>query len=120
MKRHSAQRLYTIIALLMILILMILWWVFTQWHLLVVYLCALNMTTLLFYAWDKTIAGGQVTRVPEVVLHGLALLGGSPMAIIGQKVFHHKTRKARFRLWQWAVVLLQICVLLSVFWLINS
>ncbi len=74
------------------------------------YLCAINVTTLLLYAWDKAIAGNKVTRVPEVVLHGLALFGGSPMAIVGQKVFRHKTRKGSFQAWQYVVILVQVLV----------
>ena len=35
-------------------------------------------------------------RVPEIVLHGLALVGGVVGAWIGREVFHHKTRKAVF------------------------
>jgi uncharacterized membrane protein YsdA (DUF1294 family) len=34
--------------------------------------------------------------VPEIVLHGLALLGGFPGGWLGRAVFRHKTRKPAF------------------------
>jgi len=123
MNRISAQKRYTYIAVGMTFFIFLLWWYFVSWSVLVVYLCAINVTTLLLYAFDKvnamsngregalgckSIAGSKVTRVPEVVLHGLALLGGSPMAVVGQKVFRHKTRKSRFQAWQYGVILVQV------------
>ena len=78
-----------------------------------VYICAINVTTLLMYAYDKVIAGSRVTRVPEVVLHSLALLGGSPMAIVGQKVFRHKTHKDAFQSWQKGVIIVQVLVVVG-------
>jgi uncharacterized membrane protein YsdA (DUF1294 family) len=35
-------------------------------------------------------------RVPEVILHGLALLGGFPGGWIGRSLFGHKTKKGFF------------------------
>ncbi|MBR6399201.1 MAG: DUF1294 domain-containing protein, partial [Lachnospiraceae bacterium] len=35
-------------------------------------------------------------RVPERVLLALAVFGGSPGALMGMLVFHHKTRKSKF------------------------
>ena len=54
---------------------------------LIAYLLALNTTTLLAYAYDKGIAGGDRQRVPERVLHGLAFFGGTPAALVGQRVY---------------------------------
>ena len=111
MKRLSAQKLYGGIALYMTFFIFLLWWYFVSWSLVVVYLCSINITTLLLYAYDKVIAGGTATRVPEVVLHTLALLGGSPMAIVGQKVFRHKTRKSTFQAWQYGVIVVQVLLI---------
>ena len=41
-------------------------------------LIALNGATIMLYGYDKAVAGGAKTRVPEAVLHVLALIGGSP------------------------------------------
>lgn len=70
-------------------------------------LISLNTVALTLYGFDKrqAIAGG--TRIPEVVLHLVALCGGNPGALIGQQLFRHKTRKRNFRLVTAAILLLQ-------------
>jgi uncharacterized membrane protein YsdA (DUF1294 family)/cold shock CspA family protein len=80
---------------------------------LVAYLIGVNTTTFLFYGYDKAIAGSRRLRVPENVLHGLALCGGSLGALLGQKVFRHKTRKPWFQVMYWAIVALQAGLLLQ-------
>lgn len=47
--------------------------------------------TFLFYGFDKNRAIKNKNRVPEIVLHILALIGGTHGAFLGQKVFRHKT-----------------------------
>ena len=83
--------------------------------LLFAYICAINVTALLLYAWDKAIAGMQsgrrITRVPEVVLHSVAFAGGSPMALMAQRIFHHKTCKTKFIMWYYVVVGVQFAIL---------
>jgi len=73
-------------------------------------LIGVNAITLLLYGYDKRQAIGGGARIPEVVLHFVALLGGSPAALIGQELFHHKTRKLAFRLVLVAIFLLQAAV----------
>jgi len=70
-------------------------------------LISLNAVALLLYGYDKrqAIAGGS--RIPEAVLHVVALLGGSPGALAGRQLFRHKTRKRGFRLILAATFLLQ-------------
>lgn len=71
------------------------------------YLIGVNVMTLLLYGYDKrqAIAGGF--RVPELVLHAGALAGGSPAALLGQRLFRHKTRKLGFQAIFATIVLLQ-------------
>jgi uncharacterized membrane protein YsdA (DUF1294 family) len=70
-------------------------------------LIGMNAVALLLYGFDKrqAIAGG--IRIPEAVLHVVALLGGSPAALLGQELFRHKTRKRAFRLVLVGIFLLQ-------------
>lgn len=74
------------------------------------------MTLVAFtvYGIDKRRATKEGDRISEKTLHILSLLGGWPGAIIGQKLFRHKTIKRRFRIVFWLTVLgnLVISVLL--------
>lgn len=58
----------------------------------------LPVAVLLFavYAYDKAAAGRGLRRVPERLLHALALANGWPDAWLAQVVLRHKTRKPRF------------------------
>lgn len=64
---------------------------------LAIWLLALNLCAIAFYAWDKHAARRGTRRVPEARLHLLALLGAWPGAWLGQRLFRHKTRKAAFQ-----------------------
>lgn len=70
--------------------------VFTPVGWLPAWLLGLGLVTFAVYGWDKqrAKAGGQ--RVPEVVLHALALGGGVLGGWAGRQVFRHKTRKPVF------------------------
>ena len=55
------------------------------------YLIALNIVTFLVYGIDKWKAKRAKWRIREAALLGLAVLGGSLGALLGMKVWHHKT-----------------------------
>lgn len=74
------------------------------------YLAGVNVVTLLAYGYDKRRAIAGKGRVPEVVLHLAALLGGTPGALLAQGLFRHKTRKTSFRLVFAAIILLQLAL----------
>ncbi len=48
------------------------------------------------YGIDKRQAQAGGWRVPEAILHGLALIGGVLGAWLGRAFFHHKTQKPIF------------------------
>lgn len=73
----------------------------------VAYLAGVSVATLVMYAYDKFAAVRAWLRVPELVLHGLALAGGSPAAFVAQRVWHHKTIKASFQRVFWGIVVVQ-------------
>lgn len=78
------------------------------------YVLGINVVTYCLYCYDKNQATKQGSRIPELVLHVLALLGGSIGAILGQEVFHHKTCKESFRRTFMLIVFgqLTLCVIL--------
>lgn len=75
---------------------------------LVAWLIAVNVLTLVVYGFDKSRAKGPSLRIPERTLHVLALLGGTPAAFVGQRLFHHKSSKSSFQRVFWLIVGLQI------------
>lgn len=83
--------------------------------LLYAYLIGINAVTILLYGYDKRQAIGGGGRVPEVVLHLVALVGGSPGALIAQILFRHKTRKFKFRLVFVGIIVLQ-CFAAFCYW----
>lgn len=62
------------------------------------------------YGFDKQWAKSGQQRVPERLLHLLAVLGGWPGAWLGQRVFRHKTQKRSFRLVFWLMIVLHISI----------
>ncbi|MCD6365065.1 MAG: DUF1294 domain-containing protein [Planctomycetes bacterium] len=68
------------------------------------YLASLNVVAMAFYMWDKKMAAAGGQRIPENVLHLLALLGGTIGALAGQRCFRHKTRKLGFQTVFWSIV----------------
>ena len=81
-------------------------------QILIAYLLAINSTTFTLYGYDKFISSTDKLRVPELNLQTLALLGGSPAALMAQKIFRHKTIKGSFQIVYWLIVTLQIGLLL--------
>jgi len=70
----------------------------TDWPLLVIWILAVSVITFLAYGYDKAQAQSGGWRIPEIVLHGLALAGGFLGGWLGRAIFHHKTRKPIFTL----------------------
>ena len=64
---------------------------------LLIYLLAMSVVTFVVYGIDKYKAKKNLWRIPEKVLILLAFIGGSLGALIGMGVFHHKTRKIKFK-----------------------
>lgn len=85
-------------------------------HPLTVWLLLANLLTLVFYGVDKMAACKAWSRVPESTLLMLGFVGGWPSAILGQQLFRHKTQKQPFKTYFIISVMLNIAVLVVVFW----
>jgi len=79
-------------------------------------LVGMNLASIALYGYDKQAAAKNQLRVPEKVLHLVALLGGSPAALLSQQLFRHKTVKPSFRISFWLIVVVQIAVVAGVLW----
>jgi uncharacterized membrane protein YsdA (DUF1294 family) len=97
---NKAFRRYGLISIIVTVVgyLVVAWLV--DWPLYFVAVTALSATTFLLYGLDKFEAArpgsGRRQRVPENLLHLLALLGGFPGGWLGRFVFWHKIRKSSF------------------------
>lgn len=85
------------------------------WALLACYLLVMNLVTFLVFGLDKwkakrKVKNESVRRVPERALFLLAILGGSLGALLGMKVFHHKTLHKSFRFGIPAILALQVLI----------
>ncbi|MCR5640599.1 MAG: DUF1294 domain-containing protein [Lachnospiraceae bacterium] len=72
------------------------------------YYSAVNVIALFLYGYDKRKARLQEWRIPEATLLGIAAMGGSGGAFFGMRLFHHKTRKWKFR------ILVPLCLIAHV------
>jgi uncharacterized membrane protein YsdA (DUF1294 family) len=70
----------------------------------------MSLVCFVAYGWDKGRAADDAHRVPEQTLHILALLGGWPGALLGQRHFRHKTKKLSFLIVFWCVVVLHVAI----------
>ena len=107
MPTSNPKKYYSILAILLLLGIMAVCWYFKV-NLIVAYFISISVITIFFYGYDKNRAVRNQGRVPEIVLHLLALVGGSPGALIGQIIFSHKTKKWKLSVVYAFIVVLQI------------
>jgi len=112
MFKNSPYTIYGITALILTILFIILFSYLGLNLYIISYLISINLVTFLYYGFDKMIAGSESVRIPELVLHSLALAGGSPAGLLAQKLLRHKTIKTSFQITYWAIVILQIILIL--------
>ena len=66
-------------------------------HIVLIYLAAINVVTFFLYGIDKFKAQHARWRIPESVLIGFAVIGGSIGACLGMMVWRHKTQHKKFK-----------------------
>lgn len=75
----------------------------SPWGLLAIWLVIINLVTFFVFGFDKLKAKYKekhenARRVPEKTLFLLAILGGSVGALLGMRVWYHKTLHRSFRI----------------------
>jgi uncharacterized membrane protein YsdA (DUF1294 family) len=75
-----------------------------------IYLAAINTVTFFLYGIDKWKAKRTKWRVPESTLLWWAAFGGSIGALLGMKVWHHKTLHKKFRYGVPAILIAQLTI----------
>ena len=83
---------------------------------LAVWLIAINLVTFAVYGADKRRARRGAWRVPEKTLFLLPLLGGSVGALLGMRVFRHKTKHWYF---VWGLPAILLAQLALAVWLLR-
>jgi len=92
----------------------------SPWGWLACWLAVINLVTFLAFGLDKWKAKRkenrpEIRRVPEKTLFLLAALGGGAGALLGMRVFHHKTLHRSFRWGIPAILAVQILIPLGMF-----
>ena len=80
----------------------------------VLHLISINIVTFIAYGVDKRAAQSGNWRIPENQLHSLEFMGGWCGAIIGQKFFHHKSKKRSYQAFFWALLFLEAAVVYGI------
>jgi uncharacterized membrane protein YsdA (DUF1294 family) len=62
------------------------------------YLIIINIISFLLCFLDKRFAIRKMYRIPEAILLLVSLLGGCFAFLLGMNIFHHKTKKLKFKL----------------------
>jgi uncharacterized membrane protein YsdA (DUF1294 family) len=92
----SPYRLYGVAGVAVGLVLAVVCVVVLDLPLYLAWVIGLSVCTFALYGFDKRRAVSGGGRIPENVLHGLALAGGFPGGWAGRAAFRHKTRHTSF------------------------
>ena len=79
--------------------------------LLLIWLGTVSLFAFILFAQDKFKAKRGSWRIPEAALWAAAILGGGVGAVLGMKLFHHKTKKGFFHIGLPLLALLQLGLL---------
>lgn len=82
-----------------------------------VYLAVINVVTFFLYGIDKWKAKRSKWRIEEATLLWWAVFGGSIGALLGMKIWHHKTLHKKFRYGVPAILLAQLMMVgVFIYW----
>lgn len=87
---------------------------------LILYLIAVNLFAFFLYGADKRRAKKGRRRIRERTLLLAAVFGGSVGALLGMRVFHHKTLHRKFTVGVPAILILQLILAAAYFVLTND
>ncbi len=80
-----------------------------------IYLIIVNAIAFLLMLADKRKAKKKQWRIPEKVLFGSAIIGGSIGAILGMYTFRHKTKHTSFVVGMPIILVLQVIAMVVYF-----
>ena len=74
------------------------------------YLLAVNITSILLYGIDKYKAKKGRWRISEATLLLIAVIGGSIGAWTGMRLWHHKTKHKKFKYGIPIIIIMQVAI----------
>ena len=80
-------------------------------YIVLIYLGVINVVTFFLYGIDKRKVKRSKWRIEESTLLWWAVLGGSIGAILGIKIWHHKTQRKKFAVGVPMILLTQIMII---------
>ena len=80
-------------------------------EIIIIYLTSINVATFITYGIDKMKVKRSKWRIREASLLLLAVLGGSIGALLGMKVWHHKTMHKKFKYGVPAILIVQMAII---------
>ena len=86
-------------------------WKIALMFVLFLHLISINIVTFLAYGYDKKAVTKNNFRIPESHLHALEFLGGWIGALLGQKIFRHKTKKSSYQSFFWAMFIVELLLI---------
>ncbi len=98
-RRRRPRQTFGLLTLILVISIGLVAYLYTrqqQLHPYLVWLITLSAITFFWYGFDKGQSKRSGSRVPEIILHLLALAGGFIGGWLGRFFFHHKTRKDSF------------------------
>jgi len=94
--RYSPKKFFLIVALILSVFIFVFLTLVLQLNTYFTWLVTVNLLLFFFYGYDKFMAVGGFGRVPEIVLHLLALAGGFAGGWAGMIIFRHKKNNIAF------------------------
>lgn len=87
-----------------------------EYRFLIFFICfILNLVSFAAYGIDKYKAKHNNWRIPESTLIMFAAIGGSVGALLGMKIFHHKTRHPKFYIGVPVILIIQIVLIILLY-----
>lgn len=84
---------------------------------LLIYLIIINALGFVLMLIDKQKAKKHAWRIPEKVLLGVAVMGGSIGVLLGMELFRHKTKHKRFAIGVPVILVLQLAAGAAIWYL---
>lgn len=89
-------------------------------YIVLIYLAVINIVTFFLYGIDKWKAKRTKWRVPESTLLWWAAFGGSICALLGMKIWHHKTLHKKFKYGVPAILIGQLALIGMIIYIVNK